>query len=79
MARTIEPEHLIESDDTRPWNEWLNGEYWTFDRNIDYVGRQDSLIGQIRYQARKRGQKIRLVQRTDDSFTIVAHKSDDQI
>ena len=54
------------------WDQWLDGTPWSFDKGIDYVGSQDSFIKHVRYQARKRGLRVNLIQRTDVSFTIVA-------
>ncbi len=78
MARMIELEDLNRSDDTRQWDEWLNGKPWVFDQGIDYFGSQDSFIKHVRYQARKRGLKISLVQRADVSFTIIAYKPENR-
>ena len=74
MARTIEIDAIGKSDEDRQWDEWLNGEPWAFDQGIDYFGRQQSFINHTRYQASKRGLKIKLVERNDDSFTIIAYE-----
>jgi hypothetical protein len=76
MARMIELDAISKSDDARQWDEWLNGKPWIFDQGIDYFGSQDSFIKHVRYQARKRGLKINLVHRNDDSFTVIACELD---
>ena len=77
MARVIEPSDVMTespSRDKRPWNDWLNGEYWTFDEGIDYAGPPRLFIKQIRYQAQRRDLKIRVIENTGDSITIRAYK-----
>lgn len=53
---------------------WMNGEPWEFDEGTDYNCSQHSFIKHLRYEATKRGFKLRLVRRQTDSFVIVVHR-----
>ena len=55
-----------------PWDDWFANCYFELVRGIDYNGRTDTMMVQIRTQAGKRGLKVSVSSSDDGSFIGVA-------
>ena len=71
--RTI-PEETPQPRDHSKWDDWLNGDTWSFDQGTDFNDTPLFFIKQLRYRAKLKGMRIHVIEHTEDMVTMNAFR-----
>lgn len=59
MAQLLDQWPIRERQQRYPWHEWLDGRPWRIKRGEDYHSRANTIVGNARAQAKRRGGTLR--------------------